>query len=188
MRRAWALLVLMLLVFSVRGGFDASKGAASSAASPVPGLWSATPFAVGEMPGAVSVSLVIQNMGAIDERLLGASTPAATRVETHTSLLHHGVRQMLPVAGLTIPAGGTIILEPESDHLMLVGLREDLVQGRSFPLTLHFAQAGDIPVTGRVRRKVDAAGLTPIPPVSAGDLTISLASAPPAPASEATTP
>ena len=65
---------------------------------------------------------------------------------------------------------------------MLYGLLVDLVQGRTFPLTLHFARAGDVTVTARVRRKLDAAGVTPFPPVMADDLSISLISAPPAPA------
>ena len=43
---------------------------------------------------------------------------------------------------------------------MLVGLRQDLVQGRAFPLTLIFSRAGDVTVTARVRRKVDASGIT----------------------------
>jgi hypothetical protein len=49
-------------------------------------------------------------------------------------------------------------------------------------LTLDFERAGQIAVTVRVRRKVDAAGVPPIPPVAVGDLAISLVSAPPAPA------
>jgi copper(I)-binding protein len=138
------------------------------------------PYENGEMPDAAPVSLLIQNHGGVDDRLLGGSTAAADRVDIHLSRLVHGVRQMLPNAeGITIPAGDTLILEPASDHLMLVGLREDLIQGQTFPLTLSFAHAGEATVTVRVRRKVDAAGLPPIPPATAGDLTISLASAPP---------
>lgn len=135
----------------------------------------------GEMPGAAPLSLLMQNHGRVDDRLLGGSTAAADRVDFHDSQLDHGVRQMLPTAeGITIPAGGTLILEPASDHLMLVGLREDLIQGQTFPLTLRFARAGEVTVTVRVRRKVDAAGLPPIPPATAGALTISLTSVPPA--------
>lgn len=143
----------------------------------------ATPVALelGETPGAVSVSLLIQNHGQEDDRLLGGSTPLAQAVVVHDTILDDGVRQMVAAPdGLPVPAGATVILEPESGHVMLIGLREPLVQGQTFPLTLHFARAGDVPVTGRVRRKVDAAGITPIPPSTTGSLTISLVSAPPA--------
>ena len=69
----------------------------------------------------------------------------------------------------------------ERDHLALVGLRRPLAQGETFPLTLRFAQAGEVTVAGRVRRRLDAAGVAPIPPATAGSLTVTLVSAPPAP-------
>jgi copper(I)-binding protein len=180
MTRAAALIVLTTLVAS----FLVDRGIAEDAppfvafATPSP----ATPasYAIGEMPDAAPLSILIQNHGRVDDQLLGGSTPVADWVEVHTSQLDHGARRMLPAPdGITIPAGGTILLESASDHLMLIGLREDLIQGQSFPLTLRFARAGEVTVTVRVRRKVDAAGLNPIPATTVGDLTISLASAPP---------
>jgi copper(I)-binding protein len=105
----------------------------------------------------------------------------AERVEIHQTRLVNGRREMVLLpAGLIIPPTSTLVLEPGSSHLMLVGLRQDLVQGRTFPLTLYFSQAREVTVMARVRRKVDAAGITPFPPVVTGDLWISLASAPPA--------
>ena len=145
----------------------------------------ATPaaFVMGEMPGAVPIALLVENTGIEPEVLLGGSTPIARGVEVHHSRLDRGVRVMIATPdGLTIPGQSVRVLEPESDHLMLVGLREELVQGATFPLVLHFARSGDLTVTVRVRRKVDAAGTALPPPVSAGDIVVSLASAPPAPA------
>ncbi len=133
-----------------------------------------------EIPNAAPISLLIQNRGATDDRLLGGGSPLAERVDLHQTLLVHGVRDMTTAPdGLVIGADATTILEPGSDHLMLVGLQRDLVQGDAFPLTLHFARAGEVAVQVRVRRRVDAAGITPFPPVVAGDLAISLASSPP---------
>jgi copper(I)-binding protein len=153
-------------------------------ATPAPGR-AATPaaFAGVEIPGAVPVSLLIHNRGETADVLLGGSSPIAERVEVHRTRLVSGQRAMAPLPdGLPIPPGTTIILEPGRDHLMLYGLREPLVQGQTFPLTLRFANAGDVTVTARVRRKLDAAQLTPIPAVMAGGLSVSLVSAPPAPA------
>jgi copper(I)-binding protein len=134
-----------------------------------------------EMLDAVPVALVIHNSGNVEDRLLGGDTTVAERVDLHHTRLNHGRREMLNSPdGLAIPGGATAVFESGSDHVMLVGLQTDLVQGESFPLTLHFAQAGDVTVAARVRRKVDAAGIIPIPPVVAGDLSVSLASAPPA--------
>jgi hypothetical protein len=136
-----------------------------------------------EIPGAIPVSLVVENNADTPDVLLGGSTPIAERVEVHRTRLVSGHREMAPLPdGLPIPPGATLVLEPGADHLMLYGLHESLVQGATFPLTLHFAHAGDVSVTGRVRRKLDAGGITPFPPVSAGALSISLISAPPAPA------
>jgi copper(I)-binding protein len=145
----------------------------------------ATPALLGpfDLANAVPVSLVIQNEGD-DDRLVRGSSPVATRVVLHQTRLLDGRRVMDPAPdGIIIPAGETVILEPGAGHLMLLGLRATLVQGQTFPLTLDFERAGEVMVTARVRRKVDAAGVEPIPPVAAGDLRISLASAPPAPAS-----
>jgi len=74
-----------------------------------------------------------------------------------------------------------ITLEPGKSHLALFGVQTDLIQGETFPLTLRFERAGEMTVIARVRRRVDAAGVAPLPEVSLGNLTIALASAPPAP-------
>lgn len=164
------------------------RSRAESAATP--GAPAATPMvALGETPGAIPVSMLIHNGGAVGDRLLGGSTPLARTVEVHRSPLMHGVRAMVEAQeGLPIPGGSTVMLEPRNGHLMLIGLRASLVQGQTFPVTLRFARAGEVTVTARVRRKVDAAGVPPIPPVTAGDLTISLVSAPPAAAVAPATP
>ncbi len=174
--------LLALVIFVVSGwALIAAEGATSPESIPP-----ATPIVAGdpfEIPGAIPISLLIRNDGDADDRLLGASTPAGDRIELHRTRLVDGRRVLRSVPdGLAIPAGATIILEPGASHLMLVGLHVDLVQGKTFPLTLRFVRAGEVTVTVRVRRRVDAAGITPFPPVMAGGISVSLASAPPAPA------
>ena len=159
---------------------DFSSEATSSSLLPI----DTGPF---EIPDAVPVSLLVRNNGHSADRLIGGSTSVARRVDLHCTHLVDGQRQMQSMPdGIGIPAHGTLILEPGASHLMLVGLQADLVQGETFPLTLQFAYAGEVTVTTRVRRKIDAAGLTPFPPVVVGDLSISFASAPPAPAESPT--
>ena len=131
----------------------------------------------------VPVSLSIQNHGEEDDRLLSAGSPSARCVVIHRTRLVSGRPELVPVpGGLVIPAGAALTLEPGGNHLSLIGLRADLVQGETFPLTLRFDRAGEVRVLARVRRKVDAAGTTPLPPVSVGDLTVARVSAQPAPA------
>jgi copper(I)-binding protein len=133
------------------------------------------------MASAVTVALTIRNNGSVADHLSGGRTPVAERVEVHQTRLVNGQREMdfLP-NGLGVPPQTTLLLEPGTYHVMLVGLRQDLAQGQTIPLTLIFDRAGEVTVMARVLRKVDAAGITPFPPVIAGDLTISLISAPPA--------
>jgi copper(I)-binding protein len=129
----------------------------------------------------VPVSLLIRNDGDEDDRLLGGSTPIAESVALRRTLLAHGRPTLASIpGGIAIPAGAALNLEPGKSHLALLGLRTSLVQGETFPLTLRFERAGEVTVTARVRRRVDAAGIAPLPEVSVGDLTITLASAPPA--------
>ncbi len=135
-----------------------------------------------QSPDGLPVSLLIQNDSDEDDRLLGGSTPLAQCVGLRHTFLVHGRRETAPTPeGIDIPAQATITLEPGKSHLALFGLRTDLVQGESFPLTLRFERAGEVTVVTRVRRRVDAAGIEPPPAVTVGELTIARASAPPAP-------
>jgi hypothetical protein len=100
-------------------------------------------------PPAISVGVVylsVVNHGAHADRLLGATTPRAGRVEIHESRSVQGIMQMRPVAFIDIPAGATIRISPEGLHLMLVGLDAPLVAGARFPITLKFRDAGAITV------------------------------------------
>ena len=130
------------------------------------------------------VSLVIQNDGDEDDRLLGGTTPVAKCVGVRRTFLANGRRETAPLPeGIVIPAESMTTLEPGKSHLAMYGLRTALAQGETFPLKLRFDRAGEVTIIARVRRRVDAAGITPLPEVSLGELTIALASAPPAPGS-----
>ena len=88
--------------------------------------------------------------GEID-RLVGASSPIADRVEIHTTVMQGGVMSMLRQEELIVPAGETIVMKPGGFHIMLMGLKENLEKGKTFPLTLNFAKAGDITVMVHVK-------------------------------------
>ena len=91
--------------------------------------------------------MTITNRGSESDRLAGASTPAADRAELHQMLMKDGVMTMRPVqGGLEIKPGETVILKPESAHLMLLGLKRPLAQGERVKLTLDFAKAGKIDI------------------------------------------
>jgi copper(I)-binding protein len=146
--------------------------AALRAASPV---W--------DMPEGVPLSLSIRSEGDEEGRLLGGSAPVAQYAAVRRSLLVQGRPATWPVSdGIVIPAYATITLELGESHLALIGLRTNLIQGATFPLTRRFERAGKVTVIARVRRRVDTAGSTPLPKVSHGDVTVALVSARTAPA------
>lgn len=94
------------------------------------------------------------------DRLIGASTPLANKAELHTMEMSGMVMKMRPIAGIDIPAGQPVTLGPGGMHIMLMGLKEPLKAGQSFPLTLTFQKAGPRTVTVAVE-SLGAAGPTP---------------------------
>jgi len=92
--------------------------------------------------------VAIENHGLNDDRLLGGSSPIATKVEVHEMSMAHGVMSMHALSdGLVIPAGKSVSLEPAANyHLMISGLKSTPKEGTEFKLTLRFAKAGDVPV------------------------------------------
>jgi periplasmic copper chaperone A len=80
------------------------------------------------------------------DELISADTPIASRVEFHTTQNTNGMMQMRKLQRLRIPSGESLTFEPGSNHMMLVGLRQPLVAGSAYRMTLHFKNAGNISV------------------------------------------
>lgn len=92
--------------------------------------------------------LKIRNNGTSADRLLGASTRIAEHVMLHANVIENGVAKMSPAEGLEIPPGGEVVLAPKGDyHLMIMGLKQPLAEGDTFPVTLIFEHAGKVDVT-----------------------------------------
>lgn len=100
--------------------------------------------------------LTLRNRGAAD-RLVGARSAAAERVELHSMSMDGDVMRMRQIDAIDLPAGASVALAPGGLHLMLMGLKQPLKAGASVPLTLRFEKAGEVAVT----LKVEAAGKLP---------------------------
>lgn len=87
--------------------------------------------------------VTIENRGGADDRLVGATTPAAEMVSAHETAEEDGVATMRTLADASVPAGGKLEMRPGGTHLMLMGLSAPLVEGDSVPLTLTFEHAGE---------------------------------------------
>ncbi|MGB0410660.1 MAG: copper chaperone PCu(A)C [Pikeienuella sp.] len=83
---------------------------------------------------AIAVTLDISNQGDAD-RVIFASSPDAKLA------IFHGVTDL---SGAPVPAGATPSLSLDGAHIMLLGVKGDLVDGRLIPLTVSFANAGDV--------------------------------------------
>jgi hypothetical protein len=104
----------------------------------------ATP--TGAKTGAVYMTL--DNKSGTADRLTGASSSVADKLQIHEMKVENGVMQMRQLTGgLPIPAGGSVVLKPGSYHVMLIGLKKPLKAGETLPLTLTFEKAGNISLT-----------------------------------------
>jgi periplasmic copper chaperone A len=89
------------------------------------------------------VYLTITDRGA-PNALTGASSPVAAMAELHQTINDNGVMKMRPVARLPVAQGKPATLAPGGYHIMLMGLKQALVAGSSFPVTLTFAEGGQL--------------------------------------------
>jgi copper(I)-binding protein len=108
----------------------------------------AHPYARATPPGADigGAYLTIDNKGTTADRLVAASSPAASRVELHTMAMDNGVMRMHEVPAIDLPPGGEVKLKPGGLHMMLVGLKAPLAAGTRVPMRLTFEHAGSIDV------------------------------------------
>lgn len=87
--------------------------------------------------------LTLVNAGAAD-RLVGASSPAAGRVELHVTTRDGQIMRMREARALDVPAGGKLELKPVGAHLMFVELRRAFRKGEKVPVRLRFEKAGEV--------------------------------------------
>ncbi|MEQ5871289.1 copper chaperone PCu(A)C [Sagittula sp. NFXS13] len=104
--------------------------------------------AAGPTAKAGAAFMVIENTGDSDDRLVGAASDIAARVELHTHKdMGEGVMRMMQVEeGFAVPAGGTHALARGGDHVMFMGLKRPMNQGDMVTVTLTFEKAGDIEI------------------------------------------
>lgn len=120
----------------------------------VVGAW-ARPAAAG-MPNSAAYALLL-NLTDTDDTLVSASADAATATELHEMLMGDGdVMQMRPVeGGISVPAGGTALLQSGGYHVMLIGLKAELQPETTLDLTLNFEHAGTIEVAVPVQEPAE---------------------------------
>ena len=87
------------------------------------------------------------------DTLLSASSPAADMVQLHeVSTDASGMTGMHQIERLEIPAGATVTLEPGGHHLMIMGVKSELVVGATIELDLVFEHAGKVVVQAEIKQ------------------------------------
>lgn len=109
----------------------------------------AHPFAMPTPPSAVNGAAYVdlEVTGDRPAVLVDAHSPASESVELHTMTMTDGTMRMRPVTDVRVEPGAPIRMRPGGGyHLMLINLAAPLVEGEPFPLTLEFAERGEVEV------------------------------------------
>ena len=111
------------------------------------------PFAWAVPPGQTNSAIFMRlvNGGDAPLVLVGGRSEAAAAVELHTHTMEDGMMKMRRVERIAVPAKGAVALEPGGLHIMLIGLKRDLVPGGAVDLALALDDGSVIPVQAEVR-------------------------------------
>ena len=90
------------------------------------------------VPQQKATGAFMQLSAAQDTRLVEAKSPVAATVEIHEMKMENNVMKMRPVQGVDIGPGKAVDLKPGGYHVMLMGLKEQMKEGASVPVTLVF--------------------------------------------------
>lgn len=140
-------------------GGEAAAGGATVGSLAIADAWTRA-TAAGAKVGAGY--LTIRNSGSTADALIAVETSVAGRGEIHDMTMTDGVMRMRRIPELEIPAGGAVELKPGGKHLMLMDLKEPLVEGREVVVKLTFKSGavGEVvlPVKALGARGGDASG------------------------------
>jgi len=94
----------------------------------------------------------ITNGSGVDHALVGGSSPAAEVLELHTHTLEDGMMRMRQVEKIDLPAGQSVKLQPGGLHVMLIGLKQNLVPDEHVPITLKYDDGSEVTLEAPVRK------------------------------------
>ena len=91
-----------------------------------------------------AVYFVIVNETNTPDALIGATSPVAMSAELNETLRVNDVAKMVPIPRVEVPAQGRIEFKPGGQHVMLMGLMQELAVGKKIAVTLRFEKSGAI--------------------------------------------
>ena len=103
-------------------------------------------------PNGMGAVYMVLTMPETDELVAASVDPSiAGTVEVHEVVMQDGMMRMREVAGIPLPAGEPVTLEPGGYHIMLLGMPAMLDPGTDVDVTLRFASGDEIVITAPVR-------------------------------------
>lgn len=94
------------------------------------------------------VFMTLTNNSDKDITLIGGNSETAPRVEIHEVV--DGNMQPKP-GGVLIKAGTSEVFKPGGNHVMLMGMKDQLAAGGEVTVTLFFDNEGELEITGPVK-------------------------------------
>lgn len=111
---------------------------------------------LGKAPNSAAY-MMLMNHGDAADKLTGATTPMAEKAELHHHIMEGDIAKMRQIDEILVQPGDAVTLEPGGLHVMLMGLKGELDEGSTLPITLIFENAGeitlDVPVHGLTKGK-----------------------------------
>ena len=107
------------------------------------------------IPGRPAAGYFTITGGSTDDKLVGVSSPAASRVELHESAMANGMMMMTTQASVPVAARSTLAFTPRGRHAMLYDLHA--AAGSKVPLTMHFASGTTAEIEATTLAAGDAA-------------------------------
>ncbi len=80
----------------------------------------------------------IENTSSSPIIITGVSSSVSKMTQIHTHVMKDGMMSMKHVPELTIPPGEQVVFQSGGYHFMLMGLKEPLVKGETFNLTISY--------------------------------------------------
>jgi copper(I)-binding protein len=106
-------------------------------------------------PPGVTVGVAyftLENDTGKPDRLLKISSPVASKLQVHRTEVLDGIARMREVSVLHVDAGQVLEFAPNGMHVMLTGLKQPLVEGKTFEIEMLFELAGPRKVRVPVRK------------------------------------
>ncbi|MGY5766019.1 copper chaperone PCu(A)C [Brachybacterium sp. DNPG3] len=130
-----------------------SGGTTDADAADGAGITITDPWAKAAESGMTAAFGTLTNTTSSDVTLVSVTSDVSDMVQLHETSADGsgGMSMQEKEGGFAIPAGGTLVLEPGGNHIMLMDLAEPLLAGDVLELTLVFADGAEVPMSATIK-------------------------------------